>query len=85
MGVHAGVVCRLGVLGKGIGGERDDGDIGCIDLLAQTNRAGCLIAVHVRHHNVHQDRIEAAGGMRQVQIDDFVAVDGAGDHDALGF
>ncbi len=41
MGVHAGVVCCLGVLGKGIGGERDDGDIGCIDLLAQANRAGC--------------------------------------------
>lgn len=45
MGVHAGVVCRLGVLGKGIGGERDDGDIGCIDLLAQANRAGCLVTV----------------------------------------
>ena len=85
MGVHAGVVCRLGVLDKGIGGERDDGDIGCIDLLAQANRAGCLIAVHVRHHDVHQNGIEAAGGMRQVQIDDFFAVGGAGDHDALGF
>ena len=58
MGVHAGIVCRLGVLGKGIGGERDDGDIGCIDLLAQTNRAGCLIAVHVRHHNVHQNEMD---------------------------
>lgn len=67
MGVHAGVVCRLGVLGKGIGGERDDGDIGCIDLLAQTDRAGCLIAVHVRHHNVHQDRIEAAGRINRMR------------------
>lgn len=64
MGVHAGVMCRLGVLGKGVGGERDDGDIVCIDLLAQANRAGCLVTVHVWHHNVHQDRIEAAGGMR---------------------
>ena len=44
MGVHAGIVCRLGVLDKGIGGERDDGNVGCIDLLAQTNRAGCLVA-----------------------------------------
>ena len=47
MGVHAGIVCRLGVLGKGVGGERDDGDIGCIDLLAQTNRAvPCTVQIN---------------------------------------
>jgi hypothetical protein len=38
MGVHTGIVCRLGVLGKGIGGERDDGDVVRIGPLAQTNR-----------------------------------------------
>lgn len=38
MGVHAGVVCRLGVFGKGVGGERDDGDVGRIGLFAQADR-----------------------------------------------
>lgn len=38
MGVHAGVVCRLGVFGKSVGGERDDGDVGRIGLFAQADR-----------------------------------------------
>lgn len=66
MGVHTGIVCRLGVLVEGVGSERDDGDVGCIGLFAQTNRAGCLVAIHARHHDVHQDRIEAAGGTTNV-------------------
>ena len=85
MGVHAGVACGLGVLGKSVGGQRDDGDVGGVGLAAQTNRARCLITVHTGHHDVHEDGVEAAGGMRQVQVDNLVAVGRAGHHNVLGF
>ena len=75
----------LDVLGKGIGGQRDDGDVVGIGLTAQTNHARCLVAVHIGHHDVHEDGVEAAGGMRQVQVDNLVAVGRAGYHDFLGF
>ena len=66
MGVHTGIVCRLGVFGRGVGGERDDGDVGRIGLFAQADRAGCLVAVHARHHDVHKNRIEATRGTANV-------------------
>ena len=45
------------VVQLGLGGEHQDGDVGCLGVGAQP--AGDFVAVHLGHHHVQQDQIGA--------------------------
>ena len=59
MGVHAGIQAFLHVLGVGVGAHGDDGHSPGTGLPAGADGFGRGVAVHDRHHQVHQDRIVA--------------------------
>ncbi len=57
MFVHTGLPGAVGVVGKGVGSQGDDGDSGCVRPLSgfrQTaDGCGSFIAVHHRQLDVH--------------------------------
>ena len=59
MGVHAGIQAFLHVLGVGVGAHGDDGHSPGTGLPAGADGPGRGVAVHDRHHQVHQNRIVA--------------------------
>ena len=61
MPVHTRFFGRNTVLGKGARGHGDDRHICGIGTIQAPDPARGLVAVHVRHHDVHQDRIDRPG------------------------
>lgn len=59
VGVHAGIQAFLHVLGVGVGAHGDDGHSPGTGLPAGADGPGRGVAVHDRHHQVHQNRIAA--------------------------
>lgn len=57
MRVHAAFQTTLNVLGKGVRRHGDDGDRRRIRAVQPANRLCSLIACHVRHPEIHQDKI----------------------------
>ena len=54
----------------GFGGKRDDRKV--LEIIHRADRADCFIAIHLRHHDVHQNRINP--GRRLQQIDALLAI-----------
>lgn len=61
VGVHARGDAVLYVVGEGVGRHRDDGDGLAERVSAAADGLRRLVAVHVRHLNVHQDGVVFAG------------------------
>ena len=55
VGVHASVEGLALVLVKGIGRHSDDGDIRVLGKGQVADFAGCLVAIHHGHLDIHQD------------------------------
>ena len=62
MRVHAAFQTTLNVLGKGVRRHGDDGDRRRIRAVQPANRLCSLIACHVRHPEIHQDKIIITSG-----------------------
>ena len=68
--VHARVDRILNILGKGVGRHSDNGDRAAVRAFGHLPDCPCrIVAIHPRHHNIHQDQIKRSGWIRGKQLD----------------
>ena len=74
--VHAGFVGTAAVFHKGVGSHGQDGDTARVGAVQLADGPGGLVAVHHRHHHVHDDGIKGAGGAGGKLVQRVLPVDG---------
>ena len=83
--VHAGFPRGYLVLGECARGHGDDGNRGGVGPVHRANLARRRIAVHPRHHHVHQYRVDLAWGALRERFNRLPAVACCGDGRAFPF
>ena len=72
--VHSRLFCSQPVLREGVGRHCDDGNFLCVLSVQRADHPGGLVAVHNRHHDVHQDHVKFTGAAFFEYIQGFPAI-----------